>query len=128
MVVDASVLHVAVLRPKGRAMAALLAAPSLEAPELFVLEVAASLRNRMLRLEVTADAARQALTRLQRLPVARHPLMPLLDRVWELRANLTPYDAAYAALAERLRLPLLTADKAMADVPGLRCKVNLVAL
>lgn len=109
-------------------MAALLAARSLEAPELIVLEVAASLRNRVVRLEVTAEAATQALTRLQRLPVARHPLMPLLDRVWELRDNLTPYDAAYVALAERLRLPLLTADKAIAAAPGLRCKVQLVAL
>jgi len=128
MVVDASVLHPAILRPRGRAMAALLAARSLEAPELIVLEVAASLRNLLVRLEVTAEAATEALTRLRRLPVSRHPLMPLLDRVWELRGNLTPYDAAYVALAERLRLPLLTADKAIAAAPGLRCEVRLVAL
>ena len=128
MVVDASVLHPAILRPSGRAMAALLAARSLEAPELIVLEVAAALRNRLLRLEVTAEAATEALTRVRRLPVSRHPLMPLLDRVWELRGNLTPYDAAYVALAERLRLPLLTADKAIAAAPGLRCEVRLVAL
>ncbi len=128
MVVDASVLYPAVLRPKGRAMAALLAAGSVEAPELFVLEVAASLRNRVLRSEVTADAAMQALPRLRRLPVARHPLMPLLGCVWELRDNLTPYDAPYIALAERLRVPLLTADKAVAGAPRLHCKVNLVAL
>jgi len=48
--------------------------------------------------------------------------MPLLDRVWELRGNLTPYDAAYVALAERLRIPLLTADQAIAAAPGVRCK------
>ena len=68
------------------------------------------------------------MARLRRLPVLRHPLMPLLDRVWELRGNLTPYDAAYVALAERLRIPLLTADGSIAAAPGVRCKVRHVRL
>ena len=109
-------------------MRALLAAPSLRAPELIVLEVAAALRNRVLRREVSVEEASQALARLQRLPIVRHPLMPLLDRVWELRDNLTPYDAAYVALAERLKLPFLTADEGVAHAPGLRCRVRLVNL
>jgi predicted nucleic acid-binding protein len=109
-------------------MRALLAQPSLRAPELVVLEVAGALRNRVLRSEVNVEDARQALLRLQRLPIVRHPLMPLLDRVWELRDNLTPYDAAYVALAERLELPLLTADAGIAHAPGLRCRVRLVKL
>ena len=109
-------------------MRALLAAPSLRAPELIVLEVAGALRNRVIRSEVSVDDAREALSRLQRLPIIRHPLMPLLDRVWELRDNLTPYDAAYVALAERLKLPLLTADARIARASGLRCKVRLVSL
>ncbi len=109
-------------------MRALLAAPSLRAPELVVLEVAGALRNRVIRSEVGIDDAREALARLQRLPIIRHPLMPLLDRVWELRDNLTPYDAAYVALAERLKLPLLTADAGIAGAPGLLCKVRLVRL
>ena len=54
--------------------------------------------------------------------------MPLLDRVWELRGNLNPYDAADVALAERLRIPLLTADQAIAAAPGVRCKVRHVRL
>ncbi|MGH7868477.1 MAG: type II toxin-antitoxin system VapC family toxin, partial [Candidatus Dormibacteraceae bacterium] len=58
----------------------------------------------------------------------RHPLMPLLDRVWELRENLTAYDAAYVALAERLGVSLLTADTGIARAPKIRCKVNLVKL
>lgn len=109
-------------------MRALLTASGLQAPELVVIEVAASLRNRVIRSEVTLADAAQALTRLRRLPVVRHPVMPLLDRVWELRGNLTPYDAAYVALAERLRVPLLTADGRIAQAPGLRCKVRLVSL
>jgi predicted nucleic acid-binding protein len=128
MVVDASVLHAAILEPKGAAMRALLAAPTLQAPDVVVLEVASSLRNRVRRSELTETAAGTALARLHRLPVLRHPLMPLLDRVWELRSNLTPYDAAYVALAERLRLPLLTADGGIAGAPGVRCKVRHVRL
>jgi len=106
----------------------MLAAPSLGAPELLVLEVAGALRNRVRRSEVALVDANQALTRLQRLPIIRHPLLPLLDRVWELRDNLTPYDAAYVALAERLKVPLLTADAGIARAPGLRCKVRLLKL
>lgn len=128
MVVDASVVHPATFHPRGAAMRALLAAPSLRAPELIVLEVAGALRNRVRRSELSMDDAREALVRLQRLPVIRHPLMPLLDRVWELRDDLTPYDAAYVALAERLRVPLLTADARIAGAPGLRCKVRLVEM
>jgi predicted nucleic acid-binding protein len=128
MVVDASVLHPAILEPRGAPMRALLAAPTLQAPDLVVLEVASSLRSRVLRSELSEADAGTALARLRRLPVLRHPLMPLLDRVWELRSNLTPYDAAYVALAERLRLPLLTADEGIAAAPGLRCKVRHVRL
>jgi predicted nucleic acid-binding protein len=128
MVVDASVVHPAILRPRGAAMRALLAAPSLQAPELFAVEVAASLRRRVIRGEVSAGDAEEALARLKRLPVLRHPVMPLLDRAWELRDNLTAYDAVYVALAERLRLPLLTADEGIASAPGLRCRVRHVKL
>jgi predicted nucleic acid-binding protein len=49
-----------------------------------------------------------------------------VQRCWELRGNLTAYDAAYAALAEGLRAPLLTADAALAHVPGLPCQVQLI--
>lgn len=128
MVVDASVLHLATLHPGGQAMHALLRATTLAAPELVVLEVSSALRNRVIRGDVEVNKAREALTRLQRLPVVRHPLMPLLDRVWELRDNLTPYDAAYVALAERMKLPLLTMDARVARAPGLRCKVRLLSL
>ena len=93
-----------------------------------MLEVAGALRDRVRRSEVALVDANQALTRLQRLPIIRHPLLPLLDRVWELRDNLTPYDAAYVALAERLEVPLLTADAGIARAPGLRCKVRLLEL
>ncbi|HLH69446.1 MAG TPA: type II toxin-antitoxin system VapC family toxin [Candidatus Dormibacteraeota bacterium] len=128
MVVDASIVAAAIIDPLGAAMRAMIGAISLEAPEHLVLEVAAAVRNRTLRGEMTLDEATEALRRLQRLPILCHPLVALVDRVWELRDNLTPYDAAYVALAERLRTALLTADAAIASAPGVRCRVELVRL
>jgi predicted nucleic acid-binding protein len=60
------------------------------------------------------------------LPLRRAPHRPLLARCWELRENLTVYDAAYVALAELLDLALLTADARLANAPGLRCKIDLL--
>ena len=64
--------------------------------------------------------------RLQRFPINRHAHDPLLARCWELRENVTPYDASYVALAEALRVPLLTADARLANAPGIRCEVELL--
>jgi predicted nucleic acid-binding protein len=128
MVVDAGILSAVVTEPAGPAGRAIASAPSMEAPELYVLEVASSLRNQVIRNVISVENATRAIARLQRLPIIRHPLLPLLDRVWELSQNLTPYDAAYVALAERLRVALLTTDAGIARAPGLRCKVRLVKL
>jgi predicted nucleic acid-binding protein len=54
--------------------------------------------------------------------LARVPHVALLPRIWQLRHNLSVYDAAYVALAEALGAPLLTADRTLAAVPGLRCE------
>ena len=64
--------------------------------------------------------------RLQRFASTRHAHRPLLPRCWELRDNVTPYDAAYVALAEALGVPLLTADARLANAPGIRCEVELL--
>ena len=55
---------------------------------------------------------------------ARAP--PLIARCWELRHNVTAYDASYVALAEALGVPLLTADARLANAPGIRCEVELL--
>jgi predicted nucleic acid-binding protein len=69
----------------------------------------------------------RAVQHVARLRVRRMPHLPLLPRVWKLRDNVTPYDAAYVALAEALNLPLVTADARLAAAPGVRCEVELLS-
>jgi predicted nucleic acid-binding protein len=64
---------------------------------------------------------------LMALPLRRVSHRPLLTRCWELRDNLTPYDAAYVSLAEELNASLLTADRRLAAAPGLRCDVVVLS-
>lgn len=60
------------------------------------------------------------------LPFARYPTLPLMQRAYELRANVTPYDAAFVALAEVLGCVLVSADRRLARAPGLRCPVRIL--
>ncbi len=69
----------------------------------------------------------EALGDLTRLPLQRAPHLPLLDRVWELRDNLSAYDAAYVALAEALDALLVTADGSVQRAAGVRCKVEVLS-
>ena len=61
------------------------------------------------------------------LALDRYPALPLLPRAFELRANVTAYDAMYVALAEALDCPLVTADARLAAASGPRCKIQLLA-
>jgi len=61
------------------------------------------------------------------LPLRRAPHLPLLSRCWELRHNLTPYDAAYVALAEALDVALVTADRRLSRAAGVGCAVDLLS-
>lgn len=70
--------------------------------------------------------AEQALSDLADLPLSRSPHLPLVQRVWELRSRMGPYEACYAVLAESLGAPLLTADVGIARVRGLHCRVELL--
>jgi predicted nucleic acid-binding protein len=86
----------------------------LAAPHLVDLEITNALRNMVERQELSEHVATGALEELQSIRLHRYPHAPFLGRVWELRQNLTAYDAAYVALAETLEVPLLTRDRAMA--------------
>jgi predicted nucleic acid-binding protein len=57
------------------------------------------------------------------LRVELHLFEPFAQRVWDLRENVTAYDAWYVAIAEALEIPLVTLDHRLAAAPGLRCEV-----
>jgi predicted nucleic acid-binding protein len=129
LVVDASVLVVALADDgadgdRGRDR---LRGEALAAPELADLEVASALRRQLAVGSVDGRRALMALTDLADLPMTRVPHRPLLRRCWELRDNLTVYDAAYVALAESLDATLVTADVRLARAPGPRCPVELLS-
>jgi predicted nucleic acid-binding protein len=103
-----------------------LAGEHLAAPELLDLEVASVWRRAARGGRLEEKRARQALRDLADLPLQRAPHRPFLARIWELRENLTAYDAAYVALAEALDACLLTADEHLARAPGPECEVELL--
>lgn len=96
------------------------------APAIIDVEVVAAWRR--LAGARRLDEQRLALARadVRALPIERVPHGPLLERVWQLRGNLTPYDATYVALAEMLDAPLVTADAKLAGAPGPRCAIEVI--
>jgi predicted nucleic acid-binding protein len=99
---------------------------SLHAPALLDLEVAQVLRRYAARGDVSAHWARTAIGLMMTFPVTRYVHEPLLARIWELRENVTAYDAAYVALAEALRAPIVTCDARLGKVKGLRAVVEVI--
>lgn len=98
----------------------------LTAPHLIDLEVASAWRRLGAAGDLDERRAQLALGDLRELRIERMPHVPLLARCWELRANLTVYDAAYVALAETLDVMLLTADARLANASGARCEIELM--
>ena len=98
---------------------------TLHVPHLFEIEVLSALRRHSLTGALPATRARLALDRLRETRLIRYPHAPLLGRIWELRDNLTAYDAAYVALAEALDAPLVTLDERLAQAPNIRATVEL---
>lgn len=129
IVVDASVLATALGDDgaDGEVARGHLEGEGLFAPELVDLEVASVWRQAARSGRLESRRAAQALSDLRQLPLTRSPHGPLMPRIWELRDNLTPYDASYVALAEALSAALLTADRKLARAPGLGCEIRLVA-
>ena len=104
-----------------------LATDHLAAPHLVDAEVLHSVGRQVRRGVIEAVDAARAARSWQRLGVQRFPVVGLLDRVWELRHNVTAYDATYVALAEELDCPLLTADARLANANGPRCTFTVVS-
>ncbi len=96
---------------------------ALAAPELALAEATNILRRLELSGSISRLEATAAHRDLLRLKIERYPFPPFAGRVWELRANLTVYDAWYVALAEVLDWPLLTLDRRLSRASGPRCEV-----
>lgn len=129
IVADASALAEIVTRAPGAAAAeARVFAPGEEihVPHVVDLEVASVLRRSVAAGTATSRAARSALATFLVLPLRRHAHDAFLGRIWALRGNLTPCDAAYVALAEAIDVPLVTFDGNLARSPGHRARVELL--
>lgn len=130
IVVDASVLVNALAddTEDGRAARHRLSrGGELVAPDLVDVETVSVLRRRWLAGDVTARRFSAAVEDLESLSLTRFPTLPLMRRAYELRANVTAYDAAYVALAEQLDCALVTADARLTKAPGVKCRVDLVS-
>lgn len=129
IVLDASALVEVLLgTAQGRRVAARIADPTLglHVPHLADVEVAQTLRRYVRDREIDQASATAALDNLHALDLERHAHEPLLDRVWELRQNLTAYDAVYVALAEVLDTVVLSCDRRLARAPGMSRRVDLI--
>jgi predicted nucleic acid-binding protein len=128
IVADASVIAEALVDDgaRGDRFRLRLRGERLSAPHLVDVEVVSALRRQSAAGLLDARRAALALTDLQELPLRRFPHTPLMARCWELRNNLTVYDASYVALAELFEITLVTADQRLARSPGLRCTVEVI--
>ncbi len=109
--------------PDGRWSAGALVGSDLAAPHLLGFEVANIIRRHDAAGLITTDQAAQAHVDLLDLGVEYWPYELVAHRAWELRTNLTTYDASYVALAELLGAPLVTLDRGIGRAPGVRCEV-----
>lgn len=127
LVVDTSaVLNVLVAERRDDQLVGRLAdGGELEAPHLVDVEFLHALRRLVQRGELSVERATDARLDFEDLPLTRYSHEPLADRIWELRSNLTAYDASFIALAEALSCPLVTCDAALAAAPGLRAEIDV---
>lgn len=129
IVPDASVLSVALtsgsddgVRLRGR-----LGTQQLYAPALIDLEVLSVWRRWVRTGRLTDAEARRAIDSLRSFPLGRVHHQLLTERCWALHETVTPYDAAYVAVAELLDASLLTGDRRLARAPGIRCRVEVLS-
>nr|WP_246328056.1 type II toxin-antitoxin system VapC family toxin [Garicola koreensis] len=129
IIVDASILANALADDEeagGTARGVLRAAGEFAAPDLVDVETVSVLRKRWLRGTLTEQRFVAAINHLQQLSFARVPTLRLVPRAFELRANVSSYDACYVALAERLGCELVTADGRLAAATGPLCPIRVL--
>lgn len=120
LVVDTSAVleAIAAREPAAGLLERLAEDGDLHAPHLVDTELLHALRRLRLADAISEERAADARSDFAELALTRHPHEPLGDRVWELRHNLTAYDATFVALAELLDAPLVTCDARLAGAPG----------
>ena len=84
-------------------------------------------RKRWLAGDIDPDRFRAAIDDLAELAARRFPVLPFMARAYQLRGNITPYDAVYIALAEALDCSLLTLDTRLARAPGPQCQIRVLS-
>jgi len=129
IVVDASVIIEWILNTsRGQAIGIRLTdgVEQLQAPYLLDIEVLQVIRRYTLRNVISQTRGWQAIEDYNNLLLRRYPHTPLLARIWELKANLSAYDATYVALSEALNAPLLTCDLRLANAPGHHARVQVL--
>jgi predicted nucleic acid-binding protein len=129
IVLDASAAAFALLdegETGDRCRAALQADSQWLVPEHWLIEVLSVVRGNLLGGKIKPDHAAEAAAAVAKMdPVAVRTRL-LASRIWALRSNLTTYDAAYVAAAERYRCALVTTDARLAHATGIQCTVNLI--
>lgn len=128
IVVDASVIVTGLADdgPDGDRVRDRLRGEALAAPHVIDLEVVSAWRRLLAAGNLDERRVELALADLASLRLERAPPAPLLARCWELRHNITVYDAAYVALAELMGVHLLTGDSRLANAPGTQCNVEVI--
>ncbi|GAB3800327.1 type II toxin-antitoxin system VapC family toxin [Micromonospora zhanjiangensis] len=129
IVVDASVLADALVDdgPVGdAARAELTGDPHWAAPGHLLVEVVSVLRGKLLGGKLGPARAQEAIDALPSLVIDEVGVAMLTDRMWQLRGNVTAYDAAYVAAAELMACPLVTSDGRLAKAGGVRCEIRLL--
>lgn len=127
---DASVVAELILgKPLGRRVEPFVFEGSgAHAPDLLNTEVLQVIRRYERRHVIDETRSREAMADLADLPIARYPTLPLLERAWSMRANVTAYDAMYVALAEALDTPLVTVDARLAAAARTHARIEVVLL
>jgi predicted nucleic acid-binding protein len=129
IVVDASVLANVIGDDgiDGNRAREVLRGQELSVPDLVDVEVVSVLRRRWLAKAMTARRFAAAVDDLGALPADRYPVLPFMPRAYELRANVSAYDATYVALAEQLGCALVTVDRRLAAASGPRCAITVIS-
>ena len=95
-------------------------------PHLLDVEVTQGLRRLVRFGEISATRAAEAIDDLSDLDLHRHAHLTLLTRAWQLRENVTAYDAMYVALAEALDATMITCDSPLANTQGHRARIEAI--